>query len=137
VQPHPPTPPKQRVLYNEFVLTSRNYIRTVLDIRGEWLIDVSPHYYDLSNFPPVGPAASFGFSAPRSGFFLEHQRSFFGGGLRRARHPLGCGAGAPIRHPAADAARPSNAPRQGEARRALERMYNKQERDSRQGAGRR
>lgn len=40
------------VLYNEFVLTSRNYIRTVTDIKGEWLIDVSPHYYDLSNFPP-------------------------------------------------------------------------------------
>ncbi|GBF92626.1 pre-mRNA-splicing factor ATP-dependent RNA helicase-like [Raphidocelis subcapitata] len=64
------------VLYNEFVLTSRNYIRTVLDIRGEWLVDVSPHYYDLANFPP------------------------------------------------------------GEARRALERMYNKQERD-RQVAARR
>lgn len=42
----------RRVLYNEFVLTSRNYIRTVTDIKGEWLIDVSPHYYDLSNFPP-------------------------------------------------------------------------------------
>jgi pre-mRNA-splicing factor ATP-dependent RNA helicase DHX15/PRP43 len=41
----------RRVLYNEFVLTSRNYIRTVTDIKGEWLIDVSPHYYDLSNFP--------------------------------------------------------------------------------------
>ncbi len=40
------------MLYNEFVLTSRNYIRTVMDIRGEWLVDVSPHYYDLSNFPP-------------------------------------------------------------------------------------
>ena len=26
------------VIYNEYVLTSRNYIRTVLDIRGEWLV---------------------------------------------------------------------------------------------------
>jgi hypothetical protein len=52
--PPPPPSPRRRVLYNEFVLTSRNYIRTVLDIRGEWLVDVSPHYYDLSNFPPVG-----------------------------------------------------------------------------------
>jgi hypothetical protein len=60
-----------RVLYNEFVLTSRNYIRTVTDIKGEWLIDVSPHYYDLTNFP------------------------------------------------------------QGEARRALERMYNKKQREGR------
>ncbi|WIA09143.1 hypothetical protein OEZ85_008554 [Tetradesmus obliquus] len=39
-------------LYHEFVLTSRNYIRTVTDIKGEWLIDVAPHYFDLSNFPP-------------------------------------------------------------------------------------
>eukprot|EP00850_Spirogloea_muscicola_P014176 SM000100S09403 [mRNA] locus=s100:89273:93608:- [translate_table: standard] len=39
------------VLYNEFVLTSRNFIRIVTDVKGEWLIDIAPHYYDLSNFP--------------------------------------------------------------------------------------
>ncbi|KAK8654406.1 hypothetical protein V6N13_128374 [Hibiscus sabdariffa] len=39
------------VIYNEYVLTSRNFIRTVTDIRGEWLVDVAPHYYDLENFP--------------------------------------------------------------------------------------
>ncbi|CAL1357836.1 unnamed protein product [Linum trigynum] len=39
------------VVYNEYVLTSRNYIRTVIDIRGEWLVDLAPHYYDLENFP--------------------------------------------------------------------------------------
>ncbi|XP_073132666.1 probable pre-mRNA-splicing factor ATP-dependent RNA helicase DEAH2 isoform X1 [Henckelia pumila] len=39
------------VIYNEYVLTSRNFIRTVTDVRGEWLIDIAPHYYDLSNFP--------------------------------------------------------------------------------------
>lgn len=38
-------------LYNEFVLTSKNYIRTVTDIRGEWLLEVAPHYFDLQNFP--------------------------------------------------------------------------------------
>ncbi|DBB04577.1 hypothetical protein WJX77_008716 [Trebouxia sp. C0004] len=38
-------------LYQEFVMTTRNYIRTVSDIKGEWLVDVAPHYYDLSNFP--------------------------------------------------------------------------------------
>ena len=41
-----------RVLYQEFVLTSKNYIRTVMDIKAEWLLDVAPHYYDLTNFPP-------------------------------------------------------------------------------------
>ncbi|KAJ9171700.1 hypothetical protein P3X46_015024 [Hevea brasiliensis] len=39
------------VIYNEYVLTSRNFIRTVADIRGEWLVDIAPHYYDLDNFP--------------------------------------------------------------------------------------
>ena len=41
----------------EFVLTSRNYIRTITDIKGEWLVDLAPHYYDLQNFPAgeVGP----------------------------------------------------------------------------------
>ncbi|KAG1671776.1 hypothetical protein FOA52_000153 [Chlamydomonas sp. UWO 241] len=40
------------VLYQEFVLTSKNYIRTCIDIKGEWLMDVAPHYYELSNYPP-------------------------------------------------------------------------------------
>lgn len=39
------------ILYHEFVLTSRNYVRTVTAVAGEWLIEIAPHYYDLSNFP--------------------------------------------------------------------------------------
>ena len=39
------------VLYNEFVLTSKNFVRTVTEIRGEWLLDIAPSYYDLENFP--------------------------------------------------------------------------------------
>ncbi|KFK35415.1 hypothetical protein AALP_AA5G281500 [Arabis alpina] len=39
------------VIYNEYVLTTRNFIRTVTDVRGDWLVDVAPHYYDLTNFP--------------------------------------------------------------------------------------
>ena len=42
----------RRVLYQEFVLTTRNYIRTCTNIKGDWLVDIAPHYYDLSNFPP-------------------------------------------------------------------------------------
>jgi hypothetical protein len=41
-----------RLLYHECVLTSRCYIRAVTDIKGERLIDIAPHYFDLSNFPP-------------------------------------------------------------------------------------
>jgi pre-mRNA-splicing factor ATP-dependent RNA helicase DHX15/PRP43 len=39
------------VIYNELVLTTKNYIRTVTDVRPEWLLDLAPHYYDMSNFP--------------------------------------------------------------------------------------
>jgi len=38
-------------LYQEFVLTTRNYIRTVTDIKGEWLVELARHYFDLENFP--------------------------------------------------------------------------------------
>lgn len=39
------------VLYNEFVLTSKNFIRTVTQVRGEWLVEISPTYYDFEKFP--------------------------------------------------------------------------------------
>jgi len=39
------------VLYNEFVLTSKNFVRTVTQVRGEWLVDASPKYYDMASFP--------------------------------------------------------------------------------------
>lgn len=38
------------VIYNEFVLTSKNYIRVVTGVRGEWLLDIAPNYYDISSF---------------------------------------------------------------------------------------
>eukprot|EP01126_Amoeba_proteus_P049346 TRINITY_DN5769_c0_g1_i12.p1 TRINITY_DN5769_c0_g1~~TRINITY_DN5769_c0_g1_i12.p1 ORF type:complete len:160 (-),score=36.69 TRINITY_DN5769_c0_g1_i12:77-556(-) len=39
------------VVYDEFVLTSRNFIRTVTEVQPEWLLEISPHYYDMRNFP--------------------------------------------------------------------------------------
>jgi pre-mRNA-splicing factor ATP-dependent RNA helicase DHX15/PRP43 len=58
------------VVYNEFVLTTKNYVRTVTAIKPEWLLvssqtttisrqnretnsykDIAPIYYDLSTFP--------------------------------------------------------------------------------------
>ena len=41
----------QWVVFEEFALTSKNYIRTVTTTRGAWLVDMAPHYFDLSNFP--------------------------------------------------------------------------------------
>lgn len=38
------------VVYNEFVLTTKNYIRTVTSVKPEWLLDIAPNYYDLSAF---------------------------------------------------------------------------------------
>nr|CAD7409942.1 unnamed protein product [Timema poppensis] len=54
VQLHPSTCLDHKpewVIYNEFVLTTKNYIRTVTDIKPEWLLKLSPQYYDLINFP--------------------------------------------------------------------------------------
>lgn len=39
------------VLFQEFVLTTRNYVRTVTVARLEWLVELAPHYYDLENWP--------------------------------------------------------------------------------------
>ncbi|EKD16743.1 uncharacterized protein L3040_001482 [Drepanopeziza brunnea f. sp. 'multigermtubi'] len=38
------------VIYNEFVLTTKNYIRNITTVRPEWLLDIAPTYYDLSTF---------------------------------------------------------------------------------------
>ncbi|KAL3087375.1 hypothetical protein niasHT_029369 [Heterodera trifolii] len=37
-------------LYNEFVLTSQNFIRTVTEVRPEWLKEMAPTYYDFNSF---------------------------------------------------------------------------------------
>eukprot|EP01041_Mallomonas_annulata_P008273 gene8273-17023_t len=39
------------VLFQEFVLTSKNYVRTVSTVRLEWLLELAPHYYELENWP--------------------------------------------------------------------------------------
>nr|ODN88577.1 pre-mRNA-splicing factor ATP-dependent RNA helicase DHX15/PRP43 [Cryptococcus depauperatus CBS 7841] len=38
------------VLYNEFVLTTANFIRTVTEVRPEWLLEYAPMYYDPESF---------------------------------------------------------------------------------------
>ncbi|KAG8901522.1 DEAH-box ATP-dependent RNA helicase prp43, partial [Tulasnella sp. 403] len=39
------------VLYNEFVLTSRPYIRTVTEVKVDWLIEFGGAYFDVTSFP--------------------------------------------------------------------------------------
>uniref|UniRef100_A0A3Q3WSV6 ATP-dependent RNA helicase DHX15 n=1 Tax=Mola mola TaxID=94237 RepID=A0A3Q3WSV6_MOLML len=53
VQLHPSTVLDHKpdwVLYNEFVLTTKNYIRTCTDIKPE-LVRIAPQYYEMRNFP--------------------------------------------------------------------------------------
>ncbi|KAF8152367.1 P-loop containing nucleoside triphosphate hydrolase protein [Crassisporium funariophilum] len=38
------------VIFNEFVLTTRPYIRTVSEVRVDWLIEFAANYFDLSTF---------------------------------------------------------------------------------------
>lgn len=50
---HPSTVLAQQdewVIYNEFVLTSKNYIRTITSVRPEWLIEFAPEYFEVENF---------------------------------------------------------------------------------------
>ncbi|CAL8140089.1 unnamed protein product [Orchesella dallaii] len=54
VQLHPSTCLDHKpewVLYNEFVLTTKNYIRTVTDIKPQWLLQIAPQYFDMDSFP--------------------------------------------------------------------------------------
>jgi pre-mRNA-splicing factor ATP-dependent RNA helicase DHX15/PRP43 len=39
------------LLFQDFVLTSRNFVRTITVVRVEWLVEMAPHYYDLENWP--------------------------------------------------------------------------------------
>lgn len=39
------------ITFEEFVLTTRNYVRTVSTARLEWLVELAPHYYELENWP--------------------------------------------------------------------------------------
>ncbi|XP_054608545.1 pre-mRNA-splicing factor ATP-dependent RNA helicase DHX15 [Dunckerocampus dactyliophorus] len=54
VQLHPSTVLGRKpewVLYSEFVLTAKNYIRTCTHVEPEWLLKIAPRYYDMSKFP--------------------------------------------------------------------------------------
>jgi pre-mRNA-splicing factor ATP-dependent RNA helicase DHX15/PRP43 len=39
------------VIFEEFALTTKNFIRTVTTTNVDWLVELAPHYYDLENFP--------------------------------------------------------------------------------------
>jgi pre-mRNA-splicing factor ATP-dependent RNA helicase DHX15/PRP43 len=47
----PMRPGPDWVLFEEFVLTKKNFIRTVTITSVDWLVEIAPHYFDLENFP--------------------------------------------------------------------------------------
>ena len=59
------------VLFEEFALTTKNYIRTVTVTDVTWLIKVAPHYYDLENFPECEAKAELELAYRR----LAHSRA--------------------------------------------------------------
>ncbi len=41
------------VIYNELVMTSKEFIRTVSEIKHEWLAEVAPHYYKAAELEVI------------------------------------------------------------------------------------
>ncbi|KAG9223912.1 hypothetical protein CCMSSC00406_0004472 [Pleurotus cornucopiae] len=39
------------VLFNEFIITTQSYLRTVSEVSPEWLLEIAPSYFDLRTFP--------------------------------------------------------------------------------------
>lgn len=46
----------QFLVFNELVMTSATYVRTVTAIADEWLLEVCPEYFAMSEFDDAGPA---------------------------------------------------------------------------------
>ncbi|KAJ1560194.1 hypothetical protein HK405_007923, partial [Cladochytrium tenue] len=42
------------VVYHELVFTSREFMRQVIEIQPEWLLEVAPHYYKPDDLEPAG-----------------------------------------------------------------------------------
>ncbi|XP_020225786.1 pre-mRNA-splicing factor ATP-dependent RNA helicase DEAH1 [Cajanus cajan] len=37
------------VVYHELVLTTKEYMRQVTELKPEWLVEIAPHYYQLQD----------------------------------------------------------------------------------------
>ena len=86
------------MIFNELVFTTRNYIRTVSEVKPEWyvctfflasygitdcsrLLEIAPNYFDISSFPEgetkralqrVAKARSNGFPIPDAASLLRN-----------------------------------------------------------------
>eukprot|EP00927_Polykrikos_kofoidii_P050270 TRINITY_DN44187_c0_g1_i1.p1 TRINITY_DN44187_c0_g1~~TRINITY_DN44187_c0_g1_i1.p1 ORF type:complete len:723 (+),score=116.25 TRINITY_DN44187_c0_g1_i1:84-2252(+) len=51
---HPCTCLQQKpdwIIFNEYIVTSRHFVRILTQVRPEWLADLAPNYYDLKTLP--------------------------------------------------------------------------------------
>ena len=46
------------VLYNELVLTSREFMRYVVEIEPHWLLEIAPHYIKADDLEEMEPKES-------------------------------------------------------------------------------
>jgi len=37
------------LIYNELVFTTKEFMRELIEIKGEWLLEIAPHYYKSSD----------------------------------------------------------------------------------------
>ncbi|XP_049934854.1 pre-mRNA-splicing factor ATP-dependent RNA helicase DEAH1-like isoform X2 [Nymphaea colorata] len=42
------------VIYHELVLTTKEYMRQVTEVKPEWLVEIAPHYYQLKDVEDAG-----------------------------------------------------------------------------------
>ncbi|ONK64758.1 uncharacterized protein A4U43_C07F29560 [Asparagus officinalis] len=42
------------VIYHELVLTTKEYMRQVIELKPEWLVEIAPHYYQLKDVEESG-----------------------------------------------------------------------------------
>ncbi|KAI3965131.1 hypothetical protein MKW92_039518 [Papaver armeniacum] len=42
------------VIYHELVMTTKEYMRQVTELKPEWLVEIAPHYYQLKDVEDVG-----------------------------------------------------------------------------------
>ncbi|KJE93489.1 mRNA splicing factor RNA helicase [Capsaspora owczarzaki ATCC 30864] len=52
------------VVYHELVLTSKEFMRQIVEIKPEWLIEVAPHYYQAKELE-MGTASTTSYAAKR------------------------------------------------------------------------
>ena len=45
------------VIYNELVFTTKEFMRDLIEIKSEWLLEIAPHYYKQSDIDGVNSGA--------------------------------------------------------------------------------